>query len=174
MKILELGSGANPTTYDYAEVTHLDKYPFEHVEVVHDLEVSPLPFENNEYDLIISFHTLEHIANIDQLIKEMYRITRDGGVWDLKIPHYSESMSPFHKTYFDSGYFYWYEKGTYVCESTGVKLVVLELKINFYKLLKPVEWVVNINRTCQKIWEKYFKWILPAYEIHVVLGVNKK
>jgi len=39
-----------------------------------------IPFENNSFDAVFSYHSLHHIKNIDEAIKEMYRVCRQGGL----------------------------------------------------------------------------------------------
>jgi len=39
-----------------------------------------IPFENNSFDAVFSYHSLHHIKNIDKAIKEMFRVCRKGGL----------------------------------------------------------------------------------------------
>lgn len=39
-----------------------------------------LPFEDNSFDAVLSYHSLHHIKNIDKAIKGMYRVCRQGGL----------------------------------------------------------------------------------------------
>lgn len=39
-----------------------------------------IPFEDNSFDAVFSYHSLHHIKNIDKAIKEMYRVCRKGGL----------------------------------------------------------------------------------------------
>ena len=42
-------------------------------------DATKLPFEDNIFDLVISFDVIEHIENDDQMITEAYRILKKGG-----------------------------------------------------------------------------------------------
>jgi predicted SAM-dependent methyltransferase len=72
MKILDLGCGKNKfkssNTSDI--VIGMDKYSLEGVDVVHDLEKTPYPFNDNEFDEIRAHHVLEHIQNFFGLMEE--------------------------------------------------------------------------------------------------------
>lgn len=47
-----------------------------------------LPFKNNTYDLIDSWQTFEHVQNIDDCLKEFYRVLKDDGKGILRCPNY--------------------------------------------------------------------------------------
>ncbi|HRX63938.1 MAG TPA: class I SAM-dependent methyltransferase [Candidatus Absconditabacterales bacterium] len=48
--------------------------------VVCDLETT-LPFENEDFDIAMSFFVLEHIQSLEGLFEEVYRILKEGGRW---------------------------------------------------------------------------------------------
>lgn len=53
--------------------------------IICDLE-EPLPFEDNSYELALSFFVLEHIKNIEWLFQETYRILKPD--WQRVIGHF--------------------------------------------------------------------------------------
>lgn len=38
-----------------------------------------IPYDSNMFDAVISFHTIEHVQEVDKALKEMYRVLRPGG-----------------------------------------------------------------------------------------------
>mgnify|MGYP003970771463 CR=1 FL=1 len=52
-----------------------------------DVEVEDLPFEENSFDIIISFMVLEHIRNPSNYIAEMIRVAKNGAIILLTIPN---------------------------------------------------------------------------------------
>lgn len=60
-KILVLGCGDKRDS-SLGEMTYLDVNPDVNPDVVHDLTVHPLPFEDETFDSIIAIHVLEHLA----------------------------------------------------------------------------------------------------------------
>ena len=71
--------------------TNVDKFNAYNVDLVHDLECFPYPFDDNEATEIIMHHVLEHIGQktdtFNQIIKELYRVCAPGGIIDIKVPH---------------------------------------------------------------------------------------
>mgnify|MGYP002398286978 CR=1 FL=1 len=53
--------------------------------VVCDLETT-LPFDDNEFDIAMSFFVIEHISDIQSMLWEVYRILKPG--WKLLIGHF--------------------------------------------------------------------------------------
>lgn len=39
-----------------------------------------IPFEDNSFDAVFSYHSLHHMDNIEKAIKEMFRVCRKGGL----------------------------------------------------------------------------------------------
>jgi len=67
-------------------------------EVVHDLNVFPWPFENDQFEEIQAIHVLEHLGNSDPMkrigiLKELYRISKNGCMIKIIVPN------PFHKDF---------------------------------------------------------------------------
>lgn len=110
-KILEIGAGKNPVKIsDKTEfkVVRLDKFPIDGIDVVHDLESLPLPFKNDEFDVVHAHHVLEHIRDFFEVVDEIYRILKPGGRLIMSIPHYSSNfafVNPDHKRFF--AYDFW-------------------------------------------------------------------
>lgn len=49
-------------------------------------DICDLPFEDNQYDVILCNHVLEHIPDDTQAMKELYRVLKPGGMAILQIP----------------------------------------------------------------------------------------
>ena len=72
---LNLGCG-----YDCREgQINLDKEQKDGVEVVHDLNEIPLPFEDEKFDFILCQDVLEHV-NVVLLMNEINRILKKGTI----------------------------------------------------------------------------------------------
>lgn len=82
---LNLGSGQN-SMQGYVNV---DK--FGSPDMVWDLEVFPWPWQDNSVDEIRMNHVLEHLGQDTDIffgiIKELYRICKDGSLIDIAVPH---------------------------------------------------------------------------------------
>ena len=87
--ILNLGSGVTRIRED---VTNVDFYPFENVDVVAD--ISKLPFEDGSADAIICECVLEHVPNPTVVVSEMHRVMKKGAVVYVIVPF----VFPFHSS----------------------------------------------------------------------------
>ncbi|MEX0643720.1 MAG: class I SAM-dependent methyltransferase [Parvularculaceae bacterium] len=45
-----------------------------------------LPFPNDHFDAVVSFETLEHVFNVDEVILEIRRVLKPGGRFFLSVP----------------------------------------------------------------------------------------
>jgi ubiquinone/menaquinone biosynthesis C-methylase UbiE len=54
-------------------------------DVMH-LDIMDLPFEDNEYDIIICIHVMEHVADDKKGMSELYRVLRPGGIAFIQAP----------------------------------------------------------------------------------------
>ena len=70
---------------------NVDKYNTFKVDIVHDLESIPYPFEDDSVDEILLSHVLEHLGQnpntFNDIIKELYRICKNNCVINISVPH---------------------------------------------------------------------------------------
>jgi len=82
---VDIGCGENVQ----AGFVGMDKRPLETVDVVHDAEVFPWPFEDGEASVVMMSHFVEHVKpwfQID-LINECWRILEDNGLLLIATPY---------------------------------------------------------------------------------------
>src|SRR5690348_8696690 len=97
-KKLNLGSGWYPKQ-GFVNVDCDPRYP---ADVIHDLEKTPWPFEDNQFELIEADHVLEHLGEIRAVMSELHRILRPGGILRIRVPHSSRGFTHWdHKRGFD-------------------------------------------------------------------------
>lgn len=71
------------------------------------MDGTQLPFEDNYFDVITSFETIEHTTEFDQMIKEFKRTTKQGGLIVLSTPNFVINSpsgvvtNPFHTQEWD-------------------------------------------------------------------------
>lgn len=80
----------------------LDRLKFDNVDIVTNLGVEPLPFENDTVDEVHASHFLEHLTVSErcQLMNELYRVMKSEARATIIVPHYSSSRAygdPTHK-----------------------------------------------------------------------------
>ncbi|WP_338409956.1 methyltransferase domain-containing protein [uncultured Flavobacterium sp.] len=49
-------------------------------------DICNLPFEDNQYDIVLCNHVLEHIADDNKAMQELYRVLKPGGMGIFQIP----------------------------------------------------------------------------------------
>jgi SAM-dependent methyltransferase len=81
-----LNAGCGTAQYKLPNVVNMDAYDICKPDVVHNLEITPLPFKDNEFDLIIANHVLEHVRNWWDCFKEFARIVKDNGIIEINLP----------------------------------------------------------------------------------------
>ena len=81
---------------------NLDAQPLPGVDTLY--HVSPfypkLPFDDNYFDEIYANNAVEHIANINALIQEFYRISKNKATWYILTPGYLDENSWNDPTHF--------------------------------------------------------------------------
>ena len=60
-----------------------------------------LPFNDNEFDVVLSSEVMEHVPDPEKFLSEIYRVLRDGGVAIITVPF----LVPLHEQPFD--YYHW-------------------------------------------------------------------
>mgnify|MGYP000504540791 CR=1 FL=1 len=55
----------------------VDIREFPSIDVIHDLDVIPWPFDNSSVDLVIASHVVEHVDSVILFMSELHRILRD-------------------------------------------------------------------------------------------------
>jgi SAM-dependent methyltransferase len=107
VKKLNLGSGG----FYKDGYVNVDLSPAAKPDVVHDLDVVPYPFADDEFDLVEADHCLEHLLDPFAAMREVHRLTRNGGAVHIRVPHFSRGFShPDHKSGFDITFPYYFRK----------------------------------------------------------------
>lgn len=100
LKRLNLGCGLSK----FDGFNNVDKTELVKPDQVVDLNNLPWPWQDNEYQHIVAKDILEHLGkdgdDFVEIIKEMYRISENGAIWEIQAPHWRCDTSiddPTHK-----------------------------------------------------------------------------
>jgi predicted SAM-dependent methyltransferase len=176
--VIELGCGPNKVV----GAIGIDKIQDENVDIIADIE-NGLPFlPDNSVDELVSKHLLEHIENLDQLIKEIYRVLKPGGIHRAIVPHFSNPY--FYSDYTHRRFFGLYTFDYFSDETSKLKRKVPNFynKIQFhitkrylrFYSLRPIlnlfrriysRWV-NRSPSAQECYEESWCYHFPCQEIH--------
>lgn len=112
-KRLNLGSGLNKLE-GYHNVDINDKT---NPDEVVDLNQFPWPWNDGEFDHIVAKDILEHLGESSEdfirVIKEMYRISHNGAIWEIQAPHWRCDVAlddPTHRRSITPGMFHLFNK----------------------------------------------------------------
>ncbi len=134
MKKLNLGSGG----FYKDGYVNVDLSPAAKPDVIHDLGVVPYPFADDEFDLVEADHCLEHLPDPFAAMREIHRITRNGGAVRIRVPHFSRGFShPDHKSGFDITFPYYFRKDFRGYE--GVEFHLDHLRLSWFAPAVPEE-----------------------------------
>lgn len=116
---------------------NLDKQAMPGVDVVHDLEVVPYPFDSNTFDMIEAEDVLEHVTDLVAVMEELGRILKVGGTLWIRGPHcnYPEQVwaDPTHKRAFAPRSFDNWDPDTYDGRNYGHYFGTVKFRVMDYK-----------------------------------------
>lgn len=154
------------------------------IDIVYDLNKTPYPFKNEEFDEIYASHVLEHLdGDWFSIIKELYRILKRGGRLIIKVPHFSSPIAFMenHRRFFRYRSFEPYDeqrKMMALDQKKVYRFKIASRKIVFTKF--PflhnyfVEWFVNLSKNSALLYENSFlRSLFPAEQIFFVLEKEK-
>ncbi len=161
---------------------NLDRAQLPGVDVVHDIEKFPWPFEDNTFDEVVANQVLEHVADLIKTMEEFYRVSRPGGQIKITVPYFSSPQhhnDPTHKRKFtyntfeyftEKSDFSYYSKARF--EIANRRILFFGLGTNFMK--SKYTWPIDYLMTkFNRIYQRFFSYILPASQLHVLLKVIK-
>jgi ubiquinone/menaquinone biosynthesis C-methylase UbiE len=181
-KILDVGCGVNK----HPGAIGIDFNSRTHADVIHDLGVVPYPFEDNEFDEIVSNHVVEHVPDVMAFISELHRITKPDGRIRLITPHYSNPdwpTDPTHRNHFNSYSFNCFMQDRRLFPFyTDVELKPIRVYVTLANLWRAigVQFIVNLDqhasffRFTRKLWEHYLSFIMRGKELHFEFSAVKK
>jgi len=64
-----------------------------------DLECEPIPFDDNSFDVVYSKSVLEHFYHPENLVKEIYRVLKPGGLVISMVPDWEHNYRIYYEDY---------------------------------------------------------------------------
>lgn len=167
MKILDLGCDNNKykgKEEDTVIGVDFDKYP--DVDVVHDLEKAPLPFEDESFDMVVMNHVIEHINNRSQLVDEIWRVLKTDGKFLCIVPHHTNPVSAQLNHKITGFSFQAFDAHIPIEEHRGVFFETVDRKIT---LIKPFGFLNGFAERFPDFYEWYMSKFISAVEIRFEL-----
>jgi SAM-dependent methyltransferase len=182
LRVLDIGCGANKV----AGAIGMDVNPRTAADVIHDLDDLPYPFADDEFDEVIGRHVIEHVLNPMAVMCELHRITRNGGIVKLVVPHWTNpdfATDLSHRNHLNSYSFrnLTDERAVFPFY-TEVRFRQRRARVTLLRLWKltGLEFWINLDhrfaslRFIRKFWEQYLNAIARGKEIHFELEVVKR
>jgi len=155
--------------------TNLDIANLPGVDVVHNLNKLPLPFNENSFDEILCQDVLEHI-HFTELLKDIHRILKPGGVLDVRVPHFTSRnnfIDPTHIKTFSFQTFQFFVKDAlygrhYYFDFHFTKIISTHITFEkgYFIWNYLAEWFFNLNRKTKVLYEAtFFRNLFPAENI---------
>lgn len=170
-RILHLGCGLKridgAVNVDLREITGPD--------VVHNLDRRPWPFEDEAFDEVIAYDVIEHLEDIVATMEEIHRVSTDGAVVKLTVPHFSCA-----NTFIDITHrhcFSWFSFHYFTGENefpfyTAARFRRRTAKIVFTPtVVNRVAW--QLANRWPAAYEHRWAWIFPAWFLYFELEVVK-
>ncbi len=172
---LNLGCGSDIR----AGWVNLDRAALPGVNVVHDLDVLPLPFGAGQFDHVCAKDVLEHVDYIG-LLRDIHRILRKGGTLEVQVPHFTSAnnfIDPTHTRRFSIQTFDFFVAGAnpmraYYFDFGFSSIAMRRLQFHRGPLLWDylVEPLINAHAKIQKYYELTFvSRLFPAQNIQLTL-----
>jgi hypothetical protein len=169
--ILNLGCGLKRA----AGAVNLDITPNTSPDVVHDLNVRPWPFPDNQFREVVAYDVIEHLDNVIGTMEEIHRVCCNGAIVKVTLPHFSCANAytdPTHRHYFGR-FSFDYVSG--------------ENDLNFYtratfkrRVTEIIFYPSMLNKLIRRVANRYaasyeqrWAWIFPAWFLYFELEVIK-
>jgi SAM-dependent methyltransferase len=152
------------------------------VDVVHDLNKLPLPFENESADEILCDDVLEHL-DYAPLLKDCHRILVTGGRLRVHVPHFTSSNNaadPTHKRQFSIKTLNFFctatfegKRRSYYNDFAFSQIMyrrILFCTNGFFVFNRPIEYLVNMSYRLQLLYEATgLCRMFPAENLEIML-----
>lgn len=109
-QILDLGCGKRKRE----GAIGIDIHPNTDADIIHDLNIFPYPFETSCFDEVYADNVIEHLDNVVNVVDELHRIIKPGGLLVVKVPYFRSRyayMAPDHKHFFTVESFTYFDPG---------------------------------------------------------------
>jgi len=181
--ILELGCGDRKRLAGSVGIDILD-YPG--VDLVGDLCLVLGRIPDGVADSIYAYHVLEHVADLDALVKEVARVLKPGGAFDVVVPHFSNAYyysDPTHRRPFGLYTFSYYADEDLFSRKVPhywkvVPFQIEQVSLRFksgrpfyfrYALRRLAGMIFDACGYAREFYEENLSGVISCYEIHYVL-----
>lgn len=175
-QVLHLGCGHNKMP----GAVGVDINKKSQADVIHDLNIFPYPFKPNQFKLVVAQHVIEHLEDIEKVMKEIYRISQNKARVLITSCHFTSVDSftdPTHKHFLTSRTFDYFIPGTVLYNLYSFdKIRFRKIKVSVGPAKAPglvTRLALNLINNNLMFYEKHLAYILPVGQITFELEVIK-
>jgi ubiquinone/menaquinone biosynthesis C-methylase UbiE len=164
----------------------VDLSGYENVDIVGDAIEVLRRFPDASVDGIVTRHFVEHVDDLEQLLRGFVRVTRAGGTIEVVAPHFSNPYfysDPTHRTFFGLYTFCYFAMSDLFSRVVptyslvpGLKLVRVDLVFKSprpfyvrYALKRIAGFFFNSCTYMMELYEEFFTFVIPCYEVRYQL-----
>jgi SAM-dependent methyltransferase len=168
VKILDLGCGkkkrAGAISVDYSDRHNPD--------VVHDLNIFPYPFQDDEFEEISLDNVLEHLNDPMKVMEDVHRICAPGARVKVVVPYFRSVwafIDPTHKHFFTVDSFSYFDPRHIICKRfdyTAARFLIQTIVFNeTFESRWPKKLLIKLANRYPNRYEYYFRHLYPLDEI---------
>jgi SAM-dependent methyltransferase len=169
--VLNLGCGRKRR----AGAINVDRTARTSPDVVHDLDVRPWPFPNDEFDEAFAFDVIEHLHDVVATMEELHRVCRKGARVEITVPHFSSANAftdPTHRHFFSRFSFDYFADSHEFGFYSAASFQVVRARVIFANgLVNRI--VARLANRYPRAYESRWAWVFPAWFISFELRVVK-
>ena len=175
-KILEVGCGKRKRS----GAVGIDINPSSVADVIHDLNIFPYPFSDEEFNEAYAENVIEHLDDVVTVMEELHRIVKPNGILEITVPHYSHRNAytdPTHKHFFGLHSFDYFIADTSHSEfqysSRRFELLSVSFEKNIIKKHYLDRMIVRFANMNKDLYEHRLCSLLPLSQLTFTLLVKK-
>lgn len=110
-RVLDIGCGA----IKLPGAVGMDRLALPGVDVVHDLDHTPWPFEDSTFDHVNARNVMEHVDDLVRCVEEIWRIAKPGATVEVRMPFMgsvNQHTDPTHRRGATHRTFEYFQPGT--------------------------------------------------------------
>lgn len=168
---LHLGCGLKK----FPNAVNVDHVASTNPDVVHDLNVCPWPFREGQFAAVHAYDVLEHLGDLVSVVSEIHRVSRDGALVHITVPHFSSANAftdPTHRHHFGVRSFDYFTDGNPLSFYSKARFKARRRELVFHPtLVNKIVW--RLARRFPEEYERRWAWIFPAWFLGFELEVVK-
>jgi SAM-dependent methyltransferase len=154
---------------------NLDRIADTQPDLVHDLNRMPWPFPDDTFRAVYASDVIEHLDDVVKVMEEIHRVSLDGAIVYITVPHFSCSNAftdPTHRHCFGYSSFDYFAEGNELSFYSHARFRRRTASLIFYPtLLSKVVW--RLANRYPLLYERRWAWIFPAWYLYFEMEVVK-